>query len=126
MLLTCVCVFFSQDLPVLFDKLCWECDSVDNVTVLCVFFSQDFPVLLFVKLCWECDNVNNVTDVCVFFSQDLPVLLFVKFCSEGDNAQDAIDVAQELNGWINIIGKKVSRDNTGRSAHLHTPAVRVS
>ncbi|KAK7114390.1 proteasome assembly chaperone 2-like [Littorina saxatilis] len=38
--------------------------------------------------------------------QDMPVLLFLMFCSEGDNAQDAIDIAQQLNGWMNLIGKK--------------------
>ena len=40
-------------------------------------------------------------------SQDLPVLVFLMFCSEGDNTQDAIDVAQQLNGWMNLISKKV-------------------
>ncbi|XP_076470475.1 proteasome assembly chaperone 2-like [Babylonia areolata] len=44
--------------------------------------------------------------------RDLPVLLFLMFCSEGDNAQDAIDVAQQLNGWMNLISRKEERRNS--------------
>ncbi|KAL8612428.1 hypothetical protein ACOMHN_008413 [Nucella lapillus] len=40
---------------------------------------------------------------------DMPVLVFLMFCSEGDNAQDAIDVAQQLNGWMNLITRKEER-----------------
>nr|KAG5696628.1 hypothetical protein BaRGS_034089 [Batillaria attramentaria] len=39
--------------------------------------------------------------------QDVPVLVFLMFCSEGDNAQDAIGLAQQLNGWMNLISKKL-------------------
>ena len=40
----------------------------------------------------------------------MPVLLLLKFCSEGDNTQDAIGIAQKLDGWMNLISKKVCDD----------------
>lgn len=40
---------------------------------------------------------------------DLPVVVFLMFCSEGDNAQDAIGMAQQLNGWMNLISKEERR-----------------
>ena len=44
------------------------------------------------------------------FRKDMPVLLLLKFCSEGDNTQDAIGIAQKLDGWMNLISKKVCDD----------------
>lgn len=41
--------------------------------------------------------------------QDLPVVIFLMFCSEGDNAQDAVNLAQQLDGWMNLISKKEER-----------------
>lgn len=50
--------------------------------------------------------------------RDLPVLLFLMFCSEGDNAQDAIDVAQQLNGWMNLISRKEERRGSVESKDI--------
>ncbi|KAK7483068.1 hypothetical protein BaRGS_00025731 [Batillaria attramentaria] len=52
--------------------------------------------------------------------QDMPVLVFLMFCSEGDNAQDAIGLAQQLNGWMNLISKKEER----RGSELSTDVAR--
>ena len=51
-----MCVFFIQDLLVLFDKLCWECGSVDNATDMCVFYLRLARVVVCEALLgmWQC------------------------------------------------------------------------